>query len=1214
MSKAGQNTQKGIGAQNWAAMSLFLQFLKRPGFSYIQLEPDDSEDFDLVFSDGKRIICESKYRKETFGYTQLRELLKTIMERKQIGEQDEILVVCKSANKDLLSNIKNIKWFKELKKKFEEKSFDTESIELLPKVKFWILSKGLDDGINYSLVAELLDMWLPFEDIKKFTDSTIYQSIYKSSTQGGVYRREDFEREVTNFKDEVQKRSDYFNNEKKTKDKQLEKLEKDININKGIDWGSGSISTFSLRWDLMSFATDRLKSKTDLDLEKWKDLWQLNRVYFFAFNIFRIFENNLQSIENKRYALQYANLYVKEPRGFYRSDFYVTTVISLVMKIIKDTDGTLFVNDALEIMKHLLSFNKDELFYLKNDRDGDEKWERGEVCKVLQRIYEMGDKNIKQKIFDLITKIFNLTEDSGRHNIYSPMEAYQIVEQWISDDFLARFQKTVDVIASQYERYFAKYGKKITYKGWELSGSTTSYMGGTYETSDRHLVSYIFEPAIRKFYDSDPEQGWSFVKSRCISRTKEVTQQRPDFLNRSVYKIILKRYGNADKANSTEAFSILKEFINAKRGIPHKSELIFETAREFGLSSNKRWKLAELPTRKYKSPISPFQEQIVSDLANEGHMKAKELLKVWYVNTKYTRGRSIFGGDPIASIYAQLESDIDFAVELFRILLSQDWLKSKGDEFHAYDVARLLRQILKRDYEKGLSILRLLESYETLNRHGQVIYTHSLYDSRGNDDSDDPILLGRLYDDVVNPFLNGAGNDISRICCRISFANCREAFVQFAGRLITKKRIPEALKIIRVFINDPDPYLPGKDPDDPEGKYNEHKKIEAGEELSSLTSVRGWCGWMLMKCAVVEGRDQISEVIQLSEKLLLDENYYVVHMGCFALSQLARNRLTVLPDNKEVLFLNNDKEKALRMSKNIENLAFGLIDRFITWPELVRKAMAKNILFTFGHIRALSEADALKLVTFLSKQTPEFIREAAPIFIYFAEFRKENFRNWKFFSPGLYDDLGAAKYDAGKFRKILVDTIERLQKEDKKACFGFAASFEHIIRDECGSNTKGRALTKMVLGYFNLLTNAYDHGLFHLIYETILKKMDSDDEDFDSWYSLYFKCIEIEKAFYYETNFVPGTTTKMSWWPYYYTSKILERIYIRGGKEKFIRAAQVVFSFPVEVRIEESETVVSILETLTKEDDDKRAKEILKRLFEKNPSKYWDMMKSFSVK
>ena len=154
------------------------------------------------------------------------------------------------------------------------------------------------------------------------------------------------------------------------------------------------------------------------------------------------------------------------------------------------------------------------------------------------------------------------------------------------------------------------------------------------------------------------------------------------------------------------------------------------------------------------------------------------------------------------------------------------------------------------------------------------------------------------------------------------------------------------------------------------------------------------------------------------------------------------------------------------MAKDIESLAFGLIDRFITWPELVRKAMAKNVLSIFGHIRALNEADALKLVTFLSKQTPEFIQEAASIFIYFAEFRKDDFLNWKFFSPGLYDDLGPEKYDAGKFRKILVDTIEHLQKEDKKACFGFAASLENIIRDKCGSNTERRALTKMVARLF----------------------------------------------------------------------------------------------------------------------------------------------------
>ncbi|MCG6537804.1 MAG: hypothetical protein L7F78_24575, partial [Syntrophales bacterium LBB04] len=249
MSKAGQYTQKGIGAQNWAAMSLFLQFLKMPGFSYIRLEPDDSEDFDLVFADGKRIICESKYRKETFGYTQLRELLKTIRERKQIGDQDEILVVCKNAKEDIISAIKNIKWFEQLREKFEQNGFDTESIYLLPRVQFWILSKGLDDGMNYSLVAELLNMWLPPNDIEKFTDSIVYQRIYKGSTGGGVYSRADFERDVTKLKDEVQQRSDYFS-DKKTKDEQFKHLEKDINDSKGNDWGSGSISTFSLHWGL----------------------------------------------------------------------------------------------------------------------------------------------------------------------------------------------------------------------------------------------------------------------------------------------------------------------------------------------------------------------------------------------------------------------------------------------------------------------------------------------------------------------------------------------------------------------------------------------------------------------------------------------------------------------------------------------------------------------------------------------------------------------------------------------------------------------------------------------------------------------------------------------------------------------------------------------------------------------------------------------------
>ena len=264
MSKPGQNNQKGIYAQNWASMCLFLQLLKDTSFSYIQLEPDNSEDFDLIFKDGKKIICESKYRKEKFSYPQLKELLAKICQRKSINDRDEILVICKSANSDLISEVKNIRFFEPLKAKFKQDGFGDQLIKLLPLVNFWVIPKEFNREVNYSLLSELLNMWLPSEAVKRFADSILLNKIQISATQGGIYSRSDFESDVSEFKIEVQQGSDYFNN-KVEKEKQFKKLQKDINENKGIDWGTGSISAFSVQWDLMSFAMDRLKTRNDLD-------------------------------------------------------------------------------------------------------------------------------------------------------------------------------------------------------------------------------------------------------------------------------------------------------------------------------------------------------------------------------------------------------------------------------------------------------------------------------------------------------------------------------------------------------------------------------------------------------------------------------------------------------------------------------------------------------------------------------------------------------------------------------------------------------------------------------------------------------------------------------------------------------------------------------------------------------------------------------------
>src|SRR6185312_4145175 len=102
---AGQKNQKGINAQNWAAMSLFLQFHRDKSFSYIQLEPNDSEDFDLYFTNGKRIICESKYKNRQLTYADLKKVLNKISSKKSVSNQDEILLICKKVSDDLLDKV-----------------------------------------------------------------------------------------------------------------------------------------------------------------------------------------------------------------------------------------------------------------------------------------------------------------------------------------------------------------------------------------------------------------------------------------------------------------------------------------------------------------------------------------------------------------------------------------------------------------------------------------------------------------------------------------------------------------------------------------------------------------------------------------------------------------------------------------------------------------------------------------------------------------------------------------------------------------------------------------------------------------------------------------------------------------------------------------------------------------------------------------------------
>ena len=190
----GSANLDGINFQVKAAFSLFLQYLKDEKFSHIHLEAPQFQDFNLLFSNGKKIICECKNRKDKFSYPHLKKILENIQEG--VNENDEILIICKEVNEQLAWDINNIKCFK-------EKGYSEKIIPCLSRVKFWIVPRDFHKEIMYPLLAEIIGFWLPFEDVEKIAHNILVKKFYLGSAKSAVYTREDFLSEINKLAVEV---------------------------------------------------------------------------------------------------------------------------------------------------------------------------------------------------------------------------------------------------------------------------------------------------------------------------------------------------------------------------------------------------------------------------------------------------------------------------------------------------------------------------------------------------------------------------------------------------------------------------------------------------------------------------------------------------------------------------------------------------------------------------------------------------------------------------------------------------------------------------------------------------------------------------------------------------------------------------------------------------------------------------------------------------
>lgn len=1159
----GRNTYKGINAQSWAAMSLFLQFVGRGDFRYIGFEGEKLEDFYLVFEDDHKIIGESKAQK--IGYPEIRDIISKVLKHGQFTPSDELLIVCERVDKEAKGEIENFKYFGELSKEklIKKKKFTEKHLSIFQQLRFWEVNQEITVKTVKLLTARLLGIWIPSHSLNEIVSNIVVQEVYFGSQKGSILTKDELFKKLDDRKTQIIKDSGY-DKARIEKEKHLKSIIEALDDPTRLEWANNQISVLSSEPDTLYFVLKKLEQKDLIKLPEWDTLWKAGSQIIYSIEVLNIFKKNISTPENRKYFLSFIDQLLNGSANFFRETFIKTDIAKICEKILELTRSD--DNKIFEVIQKLYRPTISKFFYLQHRED--ESWEREEISKLLITLYQKSNYDLlKQKIINYIFDNFNLVEDSGEYWHYTPPQIFDIVKVHFEDSLTDLKEILIPLFSKQYENFYKGFGKKITFDGWELMGGGISQSGKQFTIQDHHFITKIIKPILHKHYSDNPNSTWEFILQYCVARKEtEVSSIKPDFLNRAVIDILLEEYSKDSRKK--EAFEILSDFIQMKKGIPHKTELIFQKAKDLKDDEDK-WALVEVSLKAYKNlPINVFVNQIASDLASKNHPRALTAIAEWVENPEYNVRHIIGSYGVIDNIFKLLGNPETFenGVEILKKHLGSKDFIEKTDTFDTYDVAKALAKVIGEKRNIGLEILDDIYKSKKLTINQQIVIASSIEDLP----KDNSELLGWIFDNFVKPKLEEL-SDIKNVEKRFPYINSREQFVHFAEKLAEADKFDEALWLIRLFIQDSDPPRDGSnDPEDKKGEFNEHKKIVEGEDMLSLRTVRGYCGWVLRRFCLLRGRKYISnEILPLVETLVKDGNYYVRLQATFPLEELTRNRHTVLPDNKNERFL------PLSTAEKIEKLAFEMLE---DKDNQKLPAVMKHLVHVFSNMRSLDDQSAYRaLKIFATDSYPEIskkpkkhsnilpvamvISEAAPLFLFFAEFRKNAFKGKNLtnvFGSKLWGKI--SKFNDEKFKELLMSLIK---SDDSNIRAAFAWQFARLPEENKGDQKYSKELFDIALKYLKALSKEYSHNVFDDIYRFI---EDYIDDEFEKCYQLWTKCIKAESKFF-KDNFTKEKLQEMYWYPFHYNGKILLAIAKNRGNKEFLKWLRVLAEYPKEMLI-----------------------------------------------
>ncbi len=1002
--KPVHNTHQGLSTQNKVVMLLFLQFLSEGSFSHVVFEDNDWEDATFHFDDGKKLYLEVKNLTSqpiSLAYVK-REIFPSFLEKmKHMGKDDKIIIAGPKFDNEVSSYAGSLEYLSNwTTPKLEKKGFSKDDISLLGKTIVFQFNEWLDMNL-VAYLSPALGFWLPESELENFKDHLLQKVATTKSSKGEALTRSEFSTLVNEERETL--RVGVFDPEKHSTIERVTEILATLNDAKErirtIDNPRVLSSLMSNPSDvnlLLMVLEKEVKKSGNFDIKEWSALFTASIHPAYAFRLVFLFENMLKANRSyDEFFLDFWSTNITQIIPPFQDGHLVGEILKMGSTVI-ERDPSL-AHKSFTLLQEaywILSRGKfeDKVSWTRNGHD------RNQLGELAKQIYSMSTVELKQEILEWAHASFALNREQGEYLTATPSSIFNL---WKESIFAAEGTNGVEHFISVVEddylsdpQLIATRGRKkgqSLYEGFDHIGSGISQSGDHYSITDLAFVEIILKPFVSRWYEHDPEALWEYIPSWISALQGEVglykEGKKPDYLSRAVISVLVKYYFSEDSDKSKQAYRWLTSFMEFRKGIPSRTELIFQEVYLHHPSTQKTWRLVryQLNIKGYdKTPANIFVEQLLRILLIEGLKEPVSYVGDLINNETYLRyqGTKDFYLTELIKSLISNPNTLQIGAQLLDSLLTSSFYNEKINNFDVYDIKEPIKALYRADSTAGNTLLKgIISDASHLTKNRQIALTVFLRDL-----PDDRAKLEEVYTAVFRPIIQRAASKEIDLSTYLDFYHSREEIAEFAGQLCKAGSYIYGLEILKVLIHDPSP-----------SKEEYLDDMLKPNDMHAIQSVRAHVSWALQSFVTLEGRKYLRDGFEMLKLLAKDENVFIRSQACFPLNSYVQARHFHMPESS------NERYMDVSLVKEVDGLALGLLHdkENHKYP-----AMTKAIIHVISYMRALSTADAKDIVRDILGTNDTGIEDYIPTLFFFAEFRKESFIDWpweKDFPLGTFD-------------------------------------------------------------------------------------------------------------------------------------------------------------------------------------------------------------------